>query len=305
MKTRLLVSLVFVAVGPGLTRGSELADVLPLTDRVLLLHFDDGYVVHHTRGQRRSDEKVVVSPLDTTAASRPASYAISSTDDPAYGQPRRPVQIGRKSKGTDFAWFVDKWANGRAVNTRPDHAKEHWLYLFLPEPMKRGKTYAVDTGALATNGSQWKLAFDERRTRSEAVHVNLLGYVPAAPEKFAYVYHWMGDKGPLDLKPYEGRSFEVIDRRNERPVLRGKLVFRKPATNPETYHKTDSPPDGNFLKADVYECDISGLTQPGKLRCGGARDRGIIPVPRGSRTSIVRRFGRLREGCTTTAAESS
>ena len=68
-----------------------------------MLHFDDGYVVHHTRGQKRSDERVIVSPLDTAAASRSASYEISSADDPGYQQPRRPVQIGRKSKGTDFA----------------------------------------------------------------------------------------------------------------------------------------------------------------------------------------------------------
>ena len=264
MKTRLFVCLLFVAVAPGLAQASQLVDLLPLTDRVLLLHFDDGYVVHHTRGQKRSDETVIVSPLDTTAASRPTSYEISSAADPAYGQPRRPVQVGRKSKGTDFAWFVDKWENGRTVNSRPDHAKEHWLYLLLPEPMKRGKAYAVDTGSLAANGSHWRLPFDERRARSEAVHVNLLGYVPTAPEKFAYVYHWMGDKGSLDLKPYEGCSFEVIDQQSDRPVLRGKLAFRKRSTNPETFHKSDSPPDGNFLRADVYECDISGLTQPGK-----------------------------------------
>jgi endoglucanase len=264
MKIYRRLPLLLIVAGSGLAQGSELIDILPLTERIVLLHFDDGHVIHHARGQKRSDEKVVVSPLDTVLASQPASYEIASDDDPAYGKPRRPVQIGRKSKGTDFAWFVDKWENGRAVNTRPDHAKEHWLYLFLPEPMRRAKTYAVNTGSLAANGSRWELTFDERRCRSEAVHVNLLGYVPAAPEKFAYVYHWMGDKGSLDLKPYAGRPFEVIDQKSERPVLHGRLVFRKPSTNPETYQKIDSPPDGNFLKADVYECDISGLTRPGR-----------------------------------------
>jgi hypothetical protein len=105
-----------------------MVDVLPLTDRVLMLHLDEGHVVHHRRGMARSDERVVASPLDTAAASRPDSYRIRSTDDPAYATPLPPVGVGRKSKGTDFAWFADRWEHGHAVNTRPDHAKEHWLY---------------------------------------------------------------------------------------------------------------------------------------------------------------------------------
>jgi hypothetical protein len=65
-----------------------------------------------------------------------------------------------------------------------------------------------------------KLVFDEAKTRSEAVHVNLLSYVPTAPQKFGYVYHWLGDKGGLDLKAYEGNSFEVIDPSTAKTALR-------------------------------------------------------------------------------------
>ena len=88
-------------------RASEIVDVLPLTDRIVMLHFNDGHVIHHKDGQARSDEKVVVDPLDTAAASRPETYEIVSADDPAYAAARRPADVGRKSKGTDFAWFVD------------------------------------------------------------------------------------------------------------------------------------------------------------------------------------------------------
>jgi endoglucanase len=245
---------------------SEVVEVLPLTDRVLLLHFDDGYVVHHQRGAPRSDEKVFVSPLDTSAASRAESYRIASPDDAAYSQPQCPTAVGRKSKGTDFAWFVDKWENGRAVNTRPDHAQEHWLYLMLPQPMQHRRTYTVTTGNLASNGRQWTLLFDETSARSEAVHVNLLGYVPSAPQKYAYVFHWMGDKGSLDLKAYEGRPFHLIEEATGTPAFTGKLVFRMPAGRQETFHRSDSPPDGNFLKAEVYECDFSSFTRPGRYR---------------------------------------
>jgi endoglucanase len=246
--------------------GPKIVEVLPLDDRVLMLHFDEGHVVHHQRGMSRSDERVVAGPLDTTAATRPGSYRVTSSDDPAYARPRSPGSVGRKSKGTDFAWFVDRWENGHAVNTRPDHAKEHWLYLQLPSPMVRGKTYTVDTGGLASNGRKWDLRFDEATVRSEAVHVNLLGYVPTATQKFAYVYHWMGDRGGLDLRDYAGRPFRLIDQATGRAAFTGKLVFRSPSSQQETFHKSDSPPDGNFLRADVYECDFSAFTRPGQYR---------------------------------------
>jgi endoglucanase len=247
----------------GVCRASEVVDVLPLTDRIVMLHFDDGYVIHHKRGQARSDEQVIVDPLDVEAASRADSYQIVSTDDAAYGQPRNPVDVGRKSKGTDFAWFVDSWQNNRAVNTRPDHAEEHWLYLRLPAPMKQGSSYTVRTGRLAANGSDWKLTFDQNSARSEAVHVDLLGYVPTAPQKFAYAFHWMGDRGPLDLAPYAGRPFHLIDQQTGEAAFNGRLAFRMPATQQETGHTSDSPPNGNYLKADVYECDFSSFARPG------------------------------------------
>jgi endoglucanase len=246
--------------------GPDLVDVLPLTDRIIMLHFDEGRVVHHRRGMARSDERVVASPLDTAAASRPETYRVRSGDDPAYSTPKRPLTVGRKSKGTDFAWFVDRWENGHAVNSRPDHAQEHWLYLALPAPLRAGKTYTVTTGGLAASGREWIIHFNPARTRSEAVHVNLLGYAPAAPRKSGYVYHWMGDRGSLDLRSYADRTFRLIDQATGRPALTGKLAYRSPANQPETAHKGDSPPDGNFLKADVYECDFSRFATPGRYR---------------------------------------
>src|SRR4051812_44484191 len=119
---------------------SDLVEVTPLSNKIVLLHFDDGYVIHHKRGQKRQDEQVVNNPLDTARASSPGTYKITSTDDPAYKAGRLPQAVGRKSKGMDFAWFVDRWVDGHAVNDRPDHTKEHWVYLFLPEPMTNGKS---------------------------------------------------------------------------------------------------------------------------------------------------------------------
>lgn len=259
-----VMAALLVGAGTQVAWGSDLVEVLPLTDRVLMLHFDDGHVEHHKLGRPRHEESVVVDPLDVEVASRPQNYQIISADDPAYRTAKQPVRVGRKSKGTDFAWFADKWVNGRAVNERPDHAKEHWVYLVLPSPLQRGPTYRVETGSLARNGTSWTLVFDEREARSEAVHVNLLGYVPGAPAKYAYVSHWLGDLGGLDLPKAESRSFRLLDQTSGKEVFRGPLRLRMRADQQETAHQSDSPPHGNFLKSDVYECDFSAFATPGQ-----------------------------------------
>ncbi len=256
--------LALLCLAPPLALASDLVDVMPLTDRIVVLHFRDGHVEHHKRGEPRSQEKVVTDPLDVKAASAAASYTIASANDPAYASPKTPAGVGRKSKGWDFARFADRWVNGHAENDRPDYAAEHYLYLDLPAPMKPGKTYTVRAGGLARNGSEWKLRFDPATSRSEAVHVNTLGYVPEAPAKFAYVYHWMGDRGSLDLKAVEGKPFHVVDAKTHQAVFSGTVRFRMSKEAQETYHKTNSPPNGNYLGADVWECDFSALSTPGQ-----------------------------------------
>lgn len=225
--------------------GAEIQEVTRLTDRIVLVHFTEGRVIHHQKGQKRSDEKVIVSPLDVALATDPANYRVGG---------QRPRKIYRKSKGTDFAWFVDKWENGRAVNERPDHVKEHWVYLELPKPLPVGKTPVRVTGfppaAIVTG-------------RSEAVHTNLLGYLPDGP-KIASLHHWMGDGQGLDVRPFVGKPFRVVDV-NGRTAFTGKIAFRKPFDNQETGQIVETP-RGNFLAADVAEMDFSGFRTPGRYR---------------------------------------
>jgi hypothetical protein len=74
----------------------------------------------------------------------------------------------------------------------------------------------------------------------------------------------LGDQGGLDLKPYEGHAFHLVDQATGQTAFSGKLAFRMSAHQPETFQENDSPPDGNFLKADVYECDFSSFRRPGR-----------------------------------------
>ncbi len=242
---------------------SDITEVLPLTRNIIMVHFYDGYGIYHKTGQPRSDDRVVVSPLDVTRARQEDSYAITSANDQAYAHPLPPLTVGRKTKGAEFTWMCQGWDNTLGcINTDPDRVLEHWIYLVLPSPMISGKTYTIGTGSLAENGSSWSLTFEETGTRSEAVHVNLVGYVPSAPEKYGYVYHWMGELGGLDLADFTGSPFHLMDYRTGLTVYSGELAFRKSKTNPETGQTTETP-DANFLSCDVYECDFSEYNKPG------------------------------------------
>ena len=237
----------------GLARAATVVEVVPLTDQMVIVRVLDGAVRHSANGQPFGDESVVTSPLNIIQATNPASYQISSTNDAFYIPAQAPVQVGRKTKGTDFAW----------LNPPNNWALEHWLYLKLPRPLKQGSTYVINTGTLSSNGRLWTFTFDESKTRSEAVHVNLLGYVPAASRKYAYVFHWAGDLGGLDLSGYAGHAFHLINQQTGRADFSGVLNLRFPATQVETGHGGQTVGD-NFEGAGVYECDFSAFTRTGQ-----------------------------------------
>lgn len=254
----------FLSFGFLVIQASDLVEVLPLHRNILMLHFNDGYVRHHLLGEARDNEWVIASPLDLSIAGQANAYLLTSPDDTQYQGGLSPLQVGRKSKATDFTWLCQGW-NGNCVNTDPDHAKEHWLYLELPFALQNGKTYQLSFPGFATLDSV-VLVYDDRVSRSEAVHVNQLGYVPSATEKYGYVYHWGGDLGGLNWAGFVNNSFDVVDTLTGMSVFSGNLAFRKAADNQEFGQIQQAPPYGNLVGAEVYECDFSALTIPGTYR---------------------------------------
>lgn len=285
--TLLLLLIVF-----QISFSTEIIGVKPLTNKIILVHFDDGYVQQHTIGQPRTADLVFVNPLNTTLASQLNSYFISSSNDSFYANPLNPIDLGRKSKGTEFAGKCDSWGyipyfnNVGCINESPDHAKEHYIYLFLPQEMVEGKSYTINTGSLATNGNSFTFTFNTNILRSEAVHVNQIGYNATATQKFGYVYSWIGDKGGLNLANYAGNTFKLINTSSNEIAFTGVLNFRKDKLSIETAWFAETP-NGNFLGSDVYECDFSSFTTEGnyvlsvegigtsfpfKIECDASRD---------------------------------
>ena len=244
-------------VGPAWA--SDLVQAGTLTDRILLLRFDDGYVEYHGYGQKSEDDRTFNFPLDLSRATSRTAYSISSSDDPAYASPLQPILVGRKSKGKDFSRRC-QWNGSACAN---DIVFEHLIYLVLPSPLRPGKTYRVEIGGQAENLDGMTILFDERWSRSEAIHVNQVGYLPDCDSKYGYVSHWLGDLGGLSLDERAGARFQLLEARSRQSVYSGTIALRYRKTQPET-GQADDTPGGNFSNADVWECNFSDFQTPGE-----------------------------------------
>ncbi len=243
-------------------RPFDMIEASALTERIIMVYVKEGHAIHHQLGQKRGDSRVELTPLDVNTAVARAAWSVRSDGDADFKAGVKPERVARKSKGVEFAWMVQGWdgANNRAVNTDPDHANAHWLYLMLPTALKPGQTYTVDGSRIANVGTL-KVTWNPLTSRSEAVHVNLMGWVPDTA-KFAYVYHWAGDLGSLDLAWLKGRKFQLIDQKSGTSVFTGPVAFRAAADQKETAQANDTPKQ-NFLNAEVWECDFSAFATPG------------------------------------------
>ncbi len=246
-----------------LSAGADLVEVLPLTDRIIMLVFDEGYIEHYGYHESGDDEVTHRYPLNLSKAQDLTSYRIWSPDDPAYQTPEHPSGMGRKSGGSDFSWKC-KWNTATEV-CENDYISRHYIYLRLPAALEPGCTYRVSAEGQDSFLKAFSFAWHADNIRSEAVHVNQLGYAPEAGLKYAYIYHWMGSLGPLNLDTYAGSRFHLVDLSTGQRVYSGDIALRKDLETggPDTGQESECP-FGNFSGADVWECDFSDFSDTGE-----------------------------------------
>ncbi len=185
--------------------------------------------------------------LRTAWADRPASYRISSSEDPSYAGGRKPSAVYRKSRPTDMP----------RSGGRLDMPMEHILYLTLPAPLDRGKAYTIEF--LPSRLPAQAFVYDPRSMRSEAVHISHLGFRPDDPGKVFFVSLWMGSGGAKRFR--EGAAFHVLDDERGTPVHSGTIRLEKPAGE-----KDEDAYKRNFSGVNVYMGDFSSLQRPGTYR---------------------------------------
>ncbi|MCZ7649467.1 MAG: glycoside hydrolase family 9 protein [Planctomycetota bacterium] len=261
IRTPALLLALALGLAPAL-RAADLREVLPVHDGILMVHFDEGHI---DQGLEEKSARPYIVKLDIAAAAQPGNYSLSSEDDPEYKTPRNPTKVGRKAKSADTLSMF-----------RPEKfVLDHWVYLVLPQPLRRGCSYTLRVTNLASNAPEQTFLFNEFTLRSESVHVSQIGFTPDAP-KFAYLSHWMGDLGGADLDACAGKPFHLVAE-DGALVFGGKVAKRKDTKSGAPL--TTSPQDGtpwngakkahtpkNFTGADVFECDFSAFKTPGVYR---------------------------------------
>jgi endoglucanase len=191
----------------------------------------------------------------------PASFTITSKDDPAYTTAKHPSKA--------VFWMISLGArlddpNSVMRDTR-EHQVGHYAYLHLPSPLKEGSTYCLRQW----DGRETTFTFSDRTTRNAAIKVNQIGYLPGAIEKYAYIGGWIPTVGALPIP--EKAGFEICDAKTGEVAYKGELKLRakadwKPADLMD--EKSGAPYSGE----DTYEMAFGDFKKEGEyyIRIPGA-----------------------------------
>jgi len=241
---------------------TKLVNVRVVDKEYLLVHFKDGEVEYNepTTGPNAytniihdpsiNTVKSFGSPLNTTAATNTNSWTLKSSDDNNFSGGKKPVAAHRKTKMSGQAEF--EWTGG---DFRYEYVHDHWIYLKLPQAMTQGKTYTLEiAGNTNSDAPSETFTYDIFSTRSEAIHVNLVGYPSTATIKAADLYLWMGDGGARDFSWAEGNKVYIynVDTKSSQEV--GSVSFYTDASN------------NQFARSKIWNADFTGFTTPGTYR---------------------------------------
>ena len=225
----------------------------------LCVHFRDGEVRYRDSGEGESaflghtfvegDDTLVVfgRRLDPAAAADAAAWTVSSKDDKSFGS--RPAAAA--------------WRKSKPMNT--DHTLtselDHWIFLKLPRSMKQGCTYTVSIPVgVGSDASSGEVKFDIWNTMSEAVHVNILGYLPSEPVKEADLYLWLGEGGGRNYRSFQGKNVYLYNVATGASKKVGTVKYWKPqsAASAEAGGK-------DLTGSDVWNIDFKE-SAPGRYR---------------------------------------
>ena len=196
-------------------------------------------------------------PLNIGAAVLPSNWKICSDDDPAYGKNGlSPTTCYRKSVINGMGQFEPKEGQRDYHYEVP---QDHIIYLALPQSLKANCKYMVKIDPKTeANKISGEVTFDIFNSRSEAIHTNIIGYMPSKEPNAGDIYIWMGDGGARDYSSFEGNKIYLynIDTKEKREA--GKVEL----------WKTSGRDVGNydFTKSPVWKADFNTDVPAGNYR---------------------------------------
>jgi hypothetical protein len=269
LSIRLFIGIVLI-INAELSFASKLFEVKVVDKDYILVYFKDGIVVFnenvnlpgaYTNSTYSKDINKTVwygSALNTTEAVNTTNWKIVSSDDANYGATGlNPISCYRKSKLGGMAqldWVNNDWTYDKPI--------EHSIYLKLPQSLQPGKTYTIQVDNKTNSDiTSTDITFDIFNNVSEAVHVNLVGYLSDASIKAADLYIWMGDGGARDYSTFVGKKVYIYDVNAQTSQEVGSVSFWKSnsAANTEA--------NGfNLIASNVWKADFTGFSTPGTYR---------------------------------------
>ena len=250
----------------GLVAGAKLTEVKILDRDYLMVTYIEGDVFFKDdakgpnaftdRFSKEDNWVVHYGQLDIEKCTKPLNWEITSKEDPSYIKGKNPVIIFRKSKIHGMAQL--EWDNSLR-DWKIDTPLEHTLYLKLPSSLLQGKSYKLSISSeIDKTKSVIDIVFDIFKSRSEAIHLNLIGFMEGDSLKSADIYHWLGDGKARDYSSFEGAKVWVFE------PLSGIKYEVEPL---KFFTKRNSDVGGHDLTvSDVWITDFSKIKKPGIYR---------------------------------------
>jgi hypothetical protein len=250
-------------------QATQLKSVQIIDKYVVMVTFTDGDIIFRDDAKGASaylnhndptENRTVLygNPLNVEHAALVSNWKIRSTDDPAYRSAgRSPQQCFRKSKVHVMGQYE---RNETTVNDyyHYDMPLEHYIFLVLPAPLKDNCIYTIEIDPKTeTDKFTANVKFDIFNSRSEAIHVNLVGYSPSTTVKSADVFIWMGDGKGRDYASFAGNKVYLYNMDAKTKSEVGKLEFWK-ENQKEVQH--------NFTQSNVWKADFNTNVTPGNYR---------------------------------------
>jgi len=201
------------------------------------------------------------SALSLTNAASTANWVITSDSDTNYGSTGlNPTNCYRKSK-LNGASESTTWSNGDWIYT---YTMEHTIYLKLPASLMQGNSYTLTINS-NTNSDvlSQSINYDIFNSPSEAVHVNLVGYLADASVKAVDLYMWMGDYNAVsangrDYSSFVGKKVYIYNVNTGASQQVGTIALWK---------NSGSDVGGyNLTMSNVWKADFTGFNTPGTYR---------------------------------------
>ena len=202
--------------------------------------------------------------LNTTNAVNTANWVIKSTDDSSYGTTGlNPTVCYRKSKLNGMS--EGEWSDSDYVYS---YSMEHNIFLILPVSLTQGKTYTLEINSnINSQTPSATLTFDIFNSPSEAIHVNLVGYLADASTKAVDLYIWMGRAGNAnpsdpnlarDYSSFVGKKVYIYNVNTDVNQQVGTVaLWKNSATEAGGF---------NLTMSNVWMADFTGFNTPGTYR---------------------------------------